>query len=169
MSDEVAPPVVLDATVLSNFASSSSVALLVTVLDHPVVVSAVREELEEGYDRGHEFLQDALDSLGDGVDLVALGERADATDDELRARLDRGEAESLLVAIERGGTIATDDLAARRLAATYDVPVTGSIGVLALGVRRGVIDVETANEWLAIWREERGFYAPVARVEELLE
>jgi len=41
--------------------------------------------------------------------------------------------------------------------------------LLLIGVRRGVVDTETANEWSADWREKRGYYAPIDRVEELLE
>jgi len=33
---------------------------------------------------------------------------------------------------------------------------------------RDRLDVETANAWLATWRDERGYYAPVERVEAAL-
>jgi predicted nucleic acid-binding protein len=72
-------------------------------------------------------------------------------------------------AVERDGTIATDDLAARRLATELDVPVTGSIGLLVLGIKREHIDSETADEWLEVWRDERGYYAPIESVTELLD
>lgn len=88
-------PVVLDTTVVSNFASTDSISFLAAVLESPVVVPAVRD---------------------------------------IRDRLDHGEAESLLGAIEHRGTLATDDLAARKAADQRDVPVTRSIGLLALGV-----------------------------------
>lgn len=168
MSEDVVQPVVLDATVLSNFASSGTVSHLVEILDQPVAVPAVREELERGRDQNYEFLGDALEHLGDGIVLFEASDREDDTASEIRARLDVGEAESLLGAIEHGGTLATDDIAARRLATDYDVPVTGSVGILVVGVRRDVIDVEIANEWLTVWRETRGYYAPVDQIEEVL-
>jgi len=49
------------------------------------------------------------------------------------------------------------------------VPVTGSIGLLVLGIKREHIDSETADEWLEVWRDERGYYAPVENVTELLD
>lgn len=63
----------------------------------------------------------------------------------------------------------TDDLAARRVANSRDIPVTGSIGLLVLGVERGLIDTTTADEWLETWRDRRGYYALVESVTEILD
>lgn len=71
-------------------------------------------------------------------------------------------------AVEDSGALATDDLAARRLAGELDVPVTGSIGLLVLGIERDRIDTETADGLVETWRTERGYYAPVESVTELL-
>jgi len=38
-----------------------------------------------------------------------------------------------------------------------------------LGIDQGVLDIETANQWLDTWRRERGYYAPVERIEEVLD
>ena len=169
MSEDVVQPVVLDATVLSNFASSGTVDQIVTILKRPVAVAAVRRELKRGYEQEYEFLGDALDHLGDSITVLESSDRDDDTASKIRERLDAGEADSLLGAIEHGGTLATDDLAARRLATEHDVPVTGSIGLLVVGVRRDVVGVETANEWLSDWREKRGYYAPVDQIEDILD
>ena len=58
-------PVVLDTTVVSNFASTNSISLLATVLESPVVVRAVRDEVERGLDAGHEYLDTAVGALDD--------------------------------------------------------------------------------------------------------
>jgi predicted nucleic acid-binding protein len=166
---ELPPPVFLDATVLSNFASSGSIDWLVTLLDRPAAVPTVRDEIERGREHGHRFLDDALDALGEGIPLLEVnGDTVPLEDHGIRRRLDAGEADSLIGALEYGGTLATDDLAARRLASECDVPVTGSIGLLVLGIECGTLDVDTANGWLATWRDERGYYAPVETVEEAL-
>lgn len=169
MADDVTQPVFLDATVLSNFASSGSIAELAAILDRPVAVPTVRDELEEGYDRNYEFLDTALGQLGDGIALLEVTEGTDDAGTEIRRQLDAGEAESLLGAIEQDGTLATDDRAARTLAARFEVPVTGSIGILAVGVRRGVLEIDDANEWLDVWRERRGYYAPVDRIQDVVQ
>jgi len=169
MSEDIAHPVFLDATVLSNFASSDTVAQLVMILDRSVAVPAVREELERGHEQSYGFLSDALDHLGADIVLIEIADPEGSTETDIRDRLDEGEAKSLLGAMEHGGTLATDDLAARRIASEYDVPVTGSVGILVLAIRRGAIDTDTANEWLTEWREKRGYYAPVNRIEDVLK
>lgn len=168
MDDDAVRPIVLDATVLSNFASSSTVEQLARILDHPATVPAVRDELKRGRDLHYRFLDEALAHVGDDIPLLSISDETIDLRSTVRERLDPGEAESLLAAIEHDGTLATDDLAARRLAAEYDVPVTGSVGVLVSGVRNGIISVGTANEWLTTWRERRGYYAPIERLEEVL-
>lgn len=164
MSRRYPQPVFLDATVLSNFASSHAVGFLETVLDSPVVVPAVRDEIERGQNLGHEYLTTAVDAFDEGLPV----DDRPAEDVAIRERLDAGEAEALRGAVERDGTLATDDLAARRLADELSVPVTGSIGLLILGVERGQIDQETADGWLDVWRTERGYFAPVESVSEIV-
>lgn len=83
--------------------------------------------------------------------------------------LDPGEAASLAYLLEHDGTLATDDLAARRAAGERGVPVTGSIGLLVRCVELGRIDRTTADGWLDTWCEVRGYYAPVGSVDELLD
>jgi predicted nucleic acid-binding protein len=160
-------PVVLDTTVVSNFASTDRISFLTAVLESPMVVPAVRDELERGLDAGHEYLDTAVDALDNELPVRPVS--ADDGVQDIRDRLDRGEAESLLGAIEHRGTLATDDLAARTVADQRDVPVTGSIGLLVLGVESAYLDRETADEWLDTWRERRGYYAPVESVTEILD
>jgi len=82
----------------------------------------------------------------------------------VQTRLDPGEAEALVAAHTAGGTLVTDDGAARTLAAEYDVVLTGSIGLLVRGVVREELTVETADQWLTTWIDERNYYAPVDSV-----
>lgn len=107
-------PIVLDTTVLSNFASTDGLTLLTAVLESPVVVPAVRDELEGGKDAGHGYLDSAVDTLNDGFPMRPLP--SDENFQSIRDRLGTGEAASLRAAINHGGTLATDDLAARKLA-----------------------------------------------------
>lgn len=64
MPDGYPQPVYLDTTVISNFASTNSVEFLVHVLEAPVVVSAVRDEIERGVEHGHEYLTSAVKTFG---------------------------------------------------------------------------------------------------------
>lgn len=160
-------PYVIDTTVLSNFASTNAVDWLVDLLQQPAVVPAVKEELEEGRRFGHEFLEEALEVVG--TDLELVDDLGGADRGQFRERLDPGEADSVRAAIESGGTLATDDATARTVARGHDVDVTGSIGLLVIGIKRRVLDVETADLWLDTWRNERSCYAPVDNVSDVLD
>jgi len=167
MPDGYPQPVFLDATVISNYASTNSVEFLVHVLEAPVVVPAVRDEIKQGVKHGHGHLTRAVEAFDNGLPVSDVPPKIGRM--SLRERLDPGETEALRGAVERDGTLATDDLAARRLASELEVPVTGSIGFLVFGIKRDRIDNETADEWIETWRNERGYYAPVESVTELLD
>ena len=166
MSESFSQPVVLDATVLSNYASTDSVSWLTTTLDALQTVPAVRTELEQGREVGYAYLKHALDVLETGEIGIAetAPEQLQQDYPAVQKRLDPGEAESLVAAHTAGGTLVTDDGPARALAADYDVALTGSIGLLVRGVVLEELTVETADEWLTTWIEERNYYAPVDSV-----
>jgi len=79
--------------------------------------------------------------------------------------LDPGEAEALVAAHTADGTLVTDDGPARALAAEYDIARSpGRSALLVRGVVLKELTVETADEWLTTWIEERNYYAPVDSV-----
>lgn len=164
-------PLVLDATVLSNFASSGSVSWLTTTFSELETTPAVEQELRRGVGEGHQFLRSALRAV-EGKEIIVFLPASQVTNQSrfssIFQRLDRGEAEALVAAILEDGTLVTDDGAARRSADGHDVPKTGSIGLLANGIVRGELSVETADDWLAAWRNERDYYAPVESIAEAL-
>jgi predicted nucleic acid-binding protein len=166
MADTYPGPLFLDATVISNFASTDGCELLARTLDSPVVTPAVQDEIEDGRTHGHEYLATAVAAIGDTIPVHTVSEPA--ANLSSRIELDAGEAESLRGAIATDGTIATDDLAARRAATQQDVPVTGSIGLLVHCITHDELSPETADDWLTTWREKRGYYAPVDSISEVL-
>jgi predicted nucleic acid-binding protein len=166
MADAYPAPLFLDATVVSNFASTDGCELLARTLSTPVVTPAVRDEIERGRDHGHAYLATAVAAIGDTIPVRTIPEPASIPSG--RIELDAGEAESLRGAIATDGTIATDDLAARRAATKQDVPVTGSIGLLVHCITHAELSPETADDWLTTWRDKRGYYAPVDSISEVL-
>lgn len=58
------------------------------------------------------------------------------------------------------GRLLTDDGDARSVAKKQSVPVVGSVGVLLAAIDAGKITEKTADEWLSMWIDEMGFYAP---------
>ena len=166
MADAYPGPLFLDATVVSNFASTDGCELLVRTISTLVVTPAVRDEIERGRDHGHEYLATAVAAIGDIIPVRTVSTLGGELPS--RTELDAGETESLRGAMESGGTIATDDLAARRAATQQDVPVTGSIGLLVHCISHDVLSPETADNWLTTWRDKRGYYAPVDSISEVL-
>lgn len=109
MSEEPAQPIVLDTTVLSNFASVDAIDWLIETFERPIVVPAVRDELEEGEDAGHMFLTAAIDPLEDELPVHEIADAKSADHPDYVAPLDPGESESLRAAEEQDGTLASDD------------------------------------------------------------
>ena len=159
------PPVVFDTVVLSNFAASESIDWLCSRFRAPRTVKAVERELRRGGAEGYTFVERAIDVLGVEIAVVEADE---STVERFSERVDTGEAEALAAAVRLDGIVATDDRAARELARESDISFTGSVGVLADGVHRGELDVETADRWLAEWIRVTGYYSPIETVEELL-
>lgn len=168
MSTELPPPVVLDTTVVSNFAASDSLGSLLRAANRPIVVPSVQLELEDGLEHGHEFLEPAVDVLRSQDEVIVVDPDDVPVHDELMRRVDPGEAASLAVARDRDGTLATDDAAARQLAKEQDVAVTGSIGLLLRCITTGELDVEVADRCLDVWVDRRNYYSPIDTVRELL-
>lgn len=158
MSAASAGPTVLDTTVLSNFAFIGRTDLL-AALPRVCTVPEVRRELRTGVD-SYPYLQQALDHLDDTIPVVELDDRVVELILELEFRLDPGEAQALAVASFHGGTLVSDDRAARESARSLDVFVTGSIGVLVTAVEDGRIAESDAERWLKQWIKETAYRAP---------
>lgn len=56
-------------------------------------------------------------------------------------KIDAGEASAIAVAIEYGCGVLMDDKAGRRMATNAGVPVIGTVGVLVLAKRKGIVQL----------------------------
>jgi predicted nucleic acid-binding protein len=154
-------PVVLDTSVLSNFALTDDLDLLGEIPARFVTVEAVDGELRTGIERGCEFLGRAIGAV-EVIDIE--GEPGDDLDS-----LDWGESYAIQAAREQDGTIVLDDGPARDRADDLGVPLTGSIGLMIRLVRDGTISEAEANEIHRWWIEEGRFRSPVESITEALE
>lgn len=155
--------VLLDNTVLSNFALVQQPTLVIRVCPgRACTTAAARAEHEAAVEKG--LLQAQL-----WADLPVI----ELTEDEIQlvemlpARLGPGERTCLAVAIQRGGVVATDDLGARQLARRQNVKITGTLGILVLAVTAGEVSVDQANTFLAEM-VAAGYRSPVESLEVLL-
>ncbi|AGB38737.1 nucleic acid-binding protein [Natronococcus occultus] len=81
------------------------------------------------------------------------------------ADLDAGERAAMAVAKEREVVLLTDDLAAREAASDADIEVHGSIGIIALGYSRGLLDKDEAASRMRALQRETSLFVTKAVVE----
>lgn len=168
------PDLLLDTTVLSNFAEADLLWLLRNHYAARIATSLqVIEELQRGVVSGYHHLQPALDSRttaqADGwltvITLHTVQEQQLFT--EFRLVLGPGEASCLALAIARRCVLASDDRRARRVAALHNVALTGTLGILLQSVRRQHLGLDQANQYLAAMIQNR-YRSPVDRLDDLV-
>jgi predicted nucleic acid-binding protein len=162
--DIPANPSVLNTTVLSNFAYIDQL-WVVAGLSGICTVPVVREELEHGVD-DHPYLQSALDTLDDEIQVVTISDTVANRETVVSDHLDPGEAQAFALADAADGRLLTDDGDARSFAKDQGVTVVGSVGVLLAAIEAEKIDEPTADEWLSTWIDEMGYYVPYQSISE---
>lgn len=168
-------PELIDTTVASNFAAVEQLDLIRRALGEVMMANAVYEEVQRGIIDGYGFLHVVDDRLvavqHDGwirlTDLETLAERERYA--SLIAIVQPGEAASIAIAAERGWTFATDDRAARLVAAREGVPVTGTLGILLQLIDSGELTFDEANRLLGLMIDRARYRSPVSDLRALLE
>jgi len=105
--DIPANPSVLNTTVLSNFAYIDQL-WVVADLSGICTVPVVREELEHGVD-DHPYLQSALDTLDDEIQVATISDTVANREAVVSDHLDPGEAQAFALADAEDGRLLTDD------------------------------------------------------------
>lgn len=168
------PDYIFDTTVLSNFAASEKPDLLaIRYARNAFTTTEVADELRRGVSAGYTYLEPALNWINmvgyRGWLKILIPESMD--EHELRSQfdqiLDPGEASCLALAISRGLTLVTDDLAARRLAQKKHVSLSGTLGILVALVRSGTVSLKEANAILRIMIK-RHYRSPIDRLDEFV-
>ena len=135
--------VLLDTTVLSNFAHIERLDLLRLALPDAMTTPHVVAEFKRGLASGH------LPTCDCGwLEVVELTVSEEANLAHVRMVLDDGEASCIAVALEREASLFTDDLDARRYAQCHGICVSGTLGVLSLLVEGGHLTVAEADDCL---------------------
>jgi len=142
---------VSDAGPLIHLAEIDSLELLLT-FDTLLVPETVYEEVDAG------GVPDGLADLS--YELVEADESRIGAEE-----LDTGERAAIAVAKDRGVVLLTDDLAAREAASDADLEVHGSIGIVALGYGRGLLDRDEAASRMRRLQRETSLFVTDAVVE----
>jgi predicted nucleic acid-binding protein len=156
--------VALDATVLTNFALVNRPDLISRLwAGIAVTTSATMGEYQAGV-VSRQFPENCwvdLPTIALSMEEVELAAR-------LSSSLGEGERTCIALAKSRGGSLATDDLAARRTARQFGIPITGTLGILVACVRRGLLSKLEANQLLT-WMVAEGYHSPVDSLDDLLK
>lgn len=158
----MARPIILDNTVLSNFALVERTDLILELWPGACTTTAVKAEYAAGAEA-----RDLPVDVWDGLKAVTLTPSEKAFAGRLRQRLGAGERSCLAVAHQRGGLFVSDDYDARREAQSLQIPITGTIGVLLLNIRQGRIKISDGNKLLAELIR-LGYRSPVNALDEFL-
>jgi predicted nucleic acid-binding protein len=155
--------ILLDNTVLSNLALVGQMNLVFRlwadrVASTPGVLSEYEDAVRAGLLPPHAWTD---------LPVVKLTSQEVAMSETFSRRLGRGERSCLAVAHLRGGLFASDDADARAAARRLGVPVTGTLGILALTVRRELLTLAQANALLADM-VAAGYRSPMERLDTLV-
>lgn len=154
--------ILADTTVLNNFAQVERPDLLRQAFPDLVAPGPVREELAVGERLG---LVPPCD--WSWLKTVELVDAEQVRAEELRKHLQAGEAACIAVAAARGGLLLTDDGAARRMAVSLEVGVSGTIGILVRLWHQGILALGEGDRLLAKM-VDRGYRSPVQSLREIL-
>lgn len=163
MKARIEPLVLLDNTVLSNFANIQQPMLIKMALGDTVsTVQEVIDELKVGVEKG------AIPDVNWAwLPILSMTHDEQATYRALLRRLNRGEAACLAVAFARGGRVLTDDRDARKIAVEMQIPISGTLGILVRLVDLGLLSVKEADQHLKKMIDT-DYFSPVDSLTEIL-
>jgi predicted nucleic acid-binding protein len=168
------PEYIFDATVISNFAAVERLDLLEKrYRGRAFTTIEVGDELRKGAQAGYAHLEPAVQQIEAVSPDGWLRILSPESSRERRLRLDfdhsldAGEASCLALALSRGLILATDDLAARRLAREKRVRLTGTLGILIALVRNEMLALTEANALLETMIDKH-YRSPVDDLDDLI-
>lgn len=153
----------LDNTVLSNFSIVERADLVCLALgDEAATTQTVWDELHSGVRIGRLPAQD-----WSWLQVLSLAEDEREFYQLLTRRLNAGEASCLAIASRRGCRVLTDDRDARELAAAWQIPISGTLGLLLRLADLEVISLAEGDDLLARMTAA-GYHSPIDSLQELL-
>jgi predicted nucleic acid-binding protein len=125
--------VIADAGPLIAFARLHQLGLLPQIFERVLVTDIVFAECA-----GRSYFPESV-LIQEAVTRKQLELCASPDFSAFAQKIDAGEASAIAVAIECGCGVLMDDKAGRRMATNASVPVIGTVGVLVLAKRKGLI------------------------------
>jgi len=144
---------VANTTVISNFAAVGRLDLLQRIVKELHIPLEVYKEIKNGQAAGYTFYDDIEQFImpfsSEGwLRLVTMDETELQLFAPLLSVLDHGEAACLAIAQNRGWGFLTDDRLARRQARAWNLPLSGTMGLLLLAVQDKLVTLDEGNDLL---------------------
>lgn len=162
MPSSQSQPVLLDNTVLSNFAVVQRADIVLSLWESCATTQAAWREFQAGIRLGR-----LPGNMWQALPVIVLNDSENEVANRLSNILGEGERSCIAVAENRKGLLVTDDRKARRIALEMGVKVTGTLGVLAVAVERSIIPLADANRYLE-QMIRNGYRSPVDDIGKLL-
>lgn len=154
---------IVDNTVISNFAMICKLDLLKEKLANILCITEeVKREFLIGIDKG--IIPETDISW---LTIVNLTEEEEELFAKLCSRLGKGESSCLSIAVSRKWKLFTDDIDARNVAQRFEVPISGTIGLLTYLIHKRDITLAAGNKMLG-YMITKGYYSPVKKLDDLL-
>ena len=154
--------VLLDNTVLSNFALVRRTDLLLSALGPAASTTPqVMEEFQAGVTLGRLPVTDCP-----WLSILTLSPAEEERLQRFLLHLNRGEAACMAVAVHRSARVLTDDRDARAFAAQRGIAISGTLGVLSRLVTLGHLTVPRADDLLRRMIDQ-GYRSPLESIETL--
>jgi predicted nucleic acid-binding protein len=150
---------VFDTTLLSNAQHAHLLHALFG--SQAITTDIVLAELSQGVSLGYVPQQDWR-----WLTVVVLTESEQQIAAQYRERIDAGEADCLALALARSCTFLSDDFAARRLAASESINVSGTLGVLRKLIADEHVTMTEADHLLGLMIDQ-GYRPPVRSLADL--
>lgn len=167
-------PVITNTTVISNFAAVERLELLHRRFKALYISDHVFEEIQNGLTQGYRFyenLEKHIFPFSDTGWIILTG--LHGTEEfqmygSFLTTLHSGEASCLSMAYHRQWTFLSDDKAARKIGQEWDIPISGTLGILLSLVRREHTSLTEADAVLS-QMIQYGYYSPAASLQEILD
>ena len=155
--------VLLDNTVLSNFAEAQQPGLAIQACPgRACTTEAALAEYLAAPEEKH-FAENAWRDLP----IIELTDSERQLAETLPTSLGAGERTCLAVALARRSVLASDDLHARRVAARYGAKTAGTVGLLVMAFEARLVSLDQANALLTTMIAA-GYRSPVESLDALL-
>ena len=156
-------PVLLDNTVLSNFALVNRTELVMGLWTYSATTYLAWREYQTGITIGK-----LPKNAWKGLPLLDLRDTEQELADELAHLLGAGERTCLAIAHERKGLLVTDDQKARQIARRMRVPITGTLGLLVRMIEQEKMTLKQGNQLLNDMID-KGYHSPTENLTTLLK